>query len=90
MTFILLSLFPILFYIHFRRLDSNKLQYLPKDCLDKIPKLMKIKLDKNPWHCDCNAIYLARFLREHHAKLWNGIGGVPICLGPGNEILKFH
>jgi hypothetical protein len=83
-------LFPILFYIHFRRLDSNKLQYLPKDCLDKIPKLMKIKLDKNPWHCDCNAIYLARFLREHHAKLWNGIGGVPICLGPGNEILKFH
>lgn len=32
-----------------RRLDSNKLQHLPKDCLNKLPKLMKIKLDKNPW-----------------------------------------
>lgn len=69
----------------FRRLDSNKLQYLPKGCLDKIPKLTKIKLDKNPWHCDCQSIYLARFLREHFAKLWNGIAtGGPVCLGPGN------
>lgn len=67
----------------FRRLDSNKLQYLPNNCLNKIPKLMKIKLDKNPWHCDCHSVYLARFLREHFAKLWNGIGGGPICLGPG-------
>jgi hypothetical protein len=44
---------------------------------------MKIKLDKNPWHCDCHSVYLARFLREHFTKLWNGIGGGPICLGPG-------
>lgn len=66
-----------------RRLDSNKLQYLPSNCLNKIPKLMKIKLDKNPWHCDCHSVYLARFLREHFAKLWNGIAGGPICLGPG-------
>lgn len=67
----------------FRRLDSNKLQYLPNNCLNKIPKLLKIKLDKNPWHCDCHSVYLARFLREHFAKLWNGIAGGPICLGPG-------
>lgn len=72
----------------FRRLDSNKLQYLPKDCLDKIPQLTKIKLDKNPWHCDCQAIYLARFLREHYTKLWNGIAGGPICLGPGERTIS--
>lgn len=72
----------------FRRLDSNKLQYLPEGCLDKIPKLTKIKLDKNPWHCVCESIYLARFLREHFAKLWNGIAGGPVCLGPGKR--HFH
>lgn len=39
-------------------------------------------------HCDCDTIYLARFLREHFKKLWNGMGGVPICLGPGMFLTK--
>lgn len=43
-----------------RRLDSNKLQFLPNGCLEHSPRLVAVKLDKNPWHCDCKAIYLAR------------------------------
>lgn len=41
-----------------RRLDSNKLQHLPKNCLDKLGKLMKIKLDKNPWVMTAYLLYL--------------------------------
>lgn len=40
-----------------------------------------VKLDKNPWHCDCRAIYLARWLRSSIHKLWDG---EPKCRGPGD------
>lgn len=45
-----------------------------------MPKLLAVKLDKNPWHCDCRSIYLARWLREYGTRLWDGN---PLCLGPG-------
>ena len=44
-------------------------------------KLISVKLDKNPWHCDCRALYLARWIRQHTAKLWDG---APMCRGPGD------
>lgn len=63
-----------------RRLDSNKLMFMPPGCLDG-PNLRAVKLDKNPWHCDCRAIYLARWLRLSMHKLWDG---EPTCRGPGD------
>ncbi|XP_063698143.1 leucine-rich repeat-containing protein 15 [Culicoides brevitarsis] len=62
------------------RLDSNKLMFLPSKSLDHNPKLLSVKLGKNPWHCDCRAIYLARWLRVNGTKLWDG---EPTCRGPG-------
>lgn len=54
--------------------------FLPPGCLDG-PNLRAVKLDKNPWHCDCRAIYLARWLRLSMHKLWDG---EPTCRGPGD------
>ena len=46
-----------------------------------LQKLISVKLDKNPWHCDCRALYLARWIRQHTSKLWDG---APMCRGPGD------
>lgn len=54
--------------------------FLPPGCLGG-PNLLAVKLDKNPWHCDCRAIYLARWLRSSMHKLWNS---EPTCRGPGD------
>lgn len=64
-----------------RRIDSNKLQSLPTGCLEHLPKLVAVKLEKNPWHCDCRALYLARWLRASPHKLWDGQA---VCRGPGD------
>lgn len=62
-------------------MDSNKLKFLPNGCLDNT-NLIAIKLDKNPWHCDCRALYLARWLRAAGYKLTDG--SMPTCRGPGS------
>ncbi|XP_016965131.1 leucine-rich repeat-containing protein 15 [Drosophila biarmipes] len=64
------------------RIDSNKLMYLPHGSLHGLEKLVAVKLDKNPWHCDCRALYLARWIREFVLKLWDG--QQPMCRGPGD------
>lgn len=46
-----------------------------------MPQLIAVKLDKNPWHCDCKVIYLARWLRASGSRLWDGD---PLCRGPGD------
>ncbi|GAB0099875.1 leucine-rich repeat-containing protein 15 [Sergentomyia squamirostris] len=61
------------------RLDWNELHFLPSGCLDKIPQLSAVKLGENPWHCDCRAIYLARWLRSSSSQLWNT---EPLCKSP--------
>ncbi|XP_054084983.1 leucine-rich repeat-containing protein 15 isoform X1 [Zeugodacus cucurbitae] len=64
------------------RIDSNKLQYLQNGALSSLKKLVSVKLDKNPWHCDCHALYLARWIREFSQKLWDG--QMAVCRGPGS------
>ncbi|KAL7734253.1 hypothetical protein ACLKA6_011920 [Drosophila palustris] len=64
------------------RIDSNKLMFLPHGALHGLDKLVAVKLDKNPWHCDCRALYLARWIREFVVKLWDG--QQPMCRGPGD------
>ncbi|XP_059612956.1 SLIT and NTRK-like protein 6 [Phlebotomus argentipes] len=53
------------------RLDWNDLLFLPQGCLDMIPRLSAVKLQENPWHCDCRMIYLARWLRSSASHAWN-------------------
>lgn len=77
---LLLPTFFLLFPIS--RIDSNKLMYLPHGALHGLNQLVAVKLDKNPWHCDCRALYLARWIREFVVKLWDG--QQPMCRGPGD------
>lgn len=58
------------------------MKFLPNACLDNKTHLSSIKLDKNPWHCDCRALYLARWLRQAGAHLTDG--NTPTCRGPGS------
>ncbi|XP_031346602.1 carboxypeptidase N subunit 2-like isoform X2 [Photinus pyralis] len=62
------------------RLDSNSFLYLPMKSLDYLQKLTAIKLTKNPWHCDCNTLYLSTWINENSNKLWDS---QPTCKGPG-------
>ncbi|KAK5645623.1 hypothetical protein RI129_004087 [Pyrocoelia pectoralis] len=62
------------------RLDSNSFLFLPMKSLDYLNKLNAIKLTKNPWHCDCNTLYLSAWINENLQKLWDS---QPTCKGPG-------
>ncbi|GLV37748.1 uncharacterized protein CBL_06551 [Carabus blaptoides fortunei] len=62
-------------------LDSNRFQYLPAKALDNLLELVNIKLAKNPWHCDCAALYLATWLKQNRDKVWES---QPTCRGPGS------
>lgn len=74
-----------------RQLEGNHLSYLPGHFLDKVPIIQQLRLARNPWHCDCDAAYLAMWLRKmYFARLntderynfWESGGGA-ICWGPG-------
>lgn len=83
LSFSLLFIYKvILFIVYCRRIDSNKLQYLQNGALRGLKKLKAVKLDKNPWHCDCRVLYLARWIREFSEKLWDG--QMAMCRGPGD------
>ncbi|KAG5864266.1 hypothetical protein JTB14_012519 [Gonioctena quinquepunctata] len=62
-------------------LDSNKFHFLPAKFLDYLTELVSIKLAKNPWHCDCNILYLAIWIDLNADKLWDS---QPTCRGPGD------
>ncbi|BES99714.1 LRRCT [Nesidiocoris tenuis] len=62
------------------QLDSNKLMSIPEKMLSFLTSLTAIKLTKNPWHCDCNILYLSRWVGRHSDKVWPSL---PRCLGPG-------
>lgn len=70
----------MIFNLSSSRLDSNKLKFLPNGCLDNLRHLVAVKLEKNPWHCDCRALYLARWLRVAGSHITDGAS--PTCRGP--------
>ena len=57
---LLKSVIDELFSRNHRQVDSNKFQYLPEGCLEYLRDLESIKLAKNPWHCDCSVLYVAK------------------------------
>lgn len=60
--------FKYCLYIFFcSQIDSNKFQYLPPKIFDPLTQLQSVKLGKNPWHCDCNILYLSMY--DNYKKL---------------------
>ncbi|KAG8455930.1 hypothetical protein GDO86_001938 [Hymenochirus boettgeri] len=50
------------------RLSQNNLNYIPNGLLDQLPQLKTVYLQHNPWHCDCDIIYLRSWLQGQQEK----------------------
>ncbi|KAM9330860.1 platelet glycoprotein Ib beta chain [Gastrophryne carolinensis] len=65
------------------RLDQNNLKSIPNGVLDRLPELREVYLQHNPWHCDCDILYLRSWLQgQQKRSLYRDI----ICASP--ELLK--
>ena len=56
--------FDQLHNLHTIDLASNFLKYLPQSFIDKANMMMHVKLEENPWHCDCLIKPLRSFLQS--------------------------
>ncbi|XP_040272264.1 platelet glycoprotein Ib beta chain [Bufo bufo] len=50
------------------RLDQNNLLFIPNGLLDHLPNLREVYLEHNPWHCDCDILYLRSWLQGQQKK----------------------
>lgn len=50
------------------RLDKNKLNSIPSGLLDRLPNLREVHLKHNPWHCDCDILYLRSWLQSQQKR----------------------
>ncbi|KAG9487513.1 hypothetical protein GDO78_007394 [Eleutherodactylus coqui] len=50
------------------RLEHNNLLSIPNGILDHLPNLREIYLKHNPWHCDCEILYLHSWLQGQQKK----------------------
>lgn len=50
------------------RLDQNNLKSIPNGLLDHLPNLREVYLKHNPWHCDCNILYLRSWLQAQQKR----------------------
>lgn len=57
-------------------LSSNRLLTVENKAFDKLPTQVSIELQHNPWECDCNLIYLKKWLLVRSPILSIGKGGV--------------
>ncbi|XP_077317790.1 platelet glycoprotein Ib beta chain [Lithobates pipiens] len=50
------------------RLDNNKLNSIASGLLDRLPNLREVHLKHNPWHCDCDILYLRSWLQAQQKR----------------------
>ncbi|KAM5193772.1 platelet glycoprotein Ib beta chain [Mantella aurantiaca] len=50
------------------RLEKNNLNSIPNGLLDRLPNLREVYLKHNPWHCDCNILYLRSWLQAQQKR----------------------
>ncbi|XP_068127675.1 platelet glycoprotein Ib beta chain [Hyperolius riggenbachi] len=50
------------------RLDQNSLTSIPNGLLDRLPELREVHLQHNPWHCDCEILYLRSWLQGQQKR----------------------
>ncbi|XP_075710444.1 platelet glycoprotein Ib beta chain [Rhinoderma darwinii] len=50
------------------RLDQNNLLSITNGLLDQLPNLREVYLKHNPWHCDCDILYLRSWLQGQQGK----------------------
>ncbi|XP_069820141.1 platelet glycoprotein Ib beta chain [Dendropsophus ebraccatus] len=50
------------------RLEQNNLLFMPNGLLDPLLSLREVYLQHNPWHCDCDILYLRNWLQGQQTK----------------------
>ncbi|XP_053557902.1 platelet glycoprotein Ib beta chain [Bombina bombina] len=60
-------------------LSQNNLVSIPNGLLDRMPQLTEVYLQQNPWHCDCDILYLRTWLQGQQQRgLYRNI----TCMSP--------
>ncbi|XP_063820602.1 platelet glycoprotein Ib beta chain [Pseudophryne corroboree] len=50
------------------RLEKNNLISIPNGLLDNLPDIREVYLQHNPWHCDCDIMYLRSWLQGQQKR----------------------
>ncbi|XP_072506602.1 platelet glycoprotein IX [Notamacropus eugenii] len=50
-------------------LQKNNLSSIPPGTFDHLSYIYKINVTGNPWHCDCNILYLKLWLEDHAKEI---------------------
>ncbi|EGW14961.1 Leucine-rich repeat-containing protein 38 [Cricetulus griseus] len=72
-------------------LNDNNLRSLNVATLDALPALRTVRLDGNPWLCDCDFAHLFSWIQENASKLPKGEpegGWKPGLDGEGKELAE--
>lgn len=75
--------------IIFRLLEANYLSYLPAKILDGLLTIRQLRLERNPWHCDCSAAYLATWLQRRYLTITNSSSIGEINIGDNSKSWEF-
>ncbi|XP_076863813.1 leucine rich repeat containing 38b [Brachyhypopomus gauderio] len=68
-------------------LERNALSGLEVEALSELPSLRLVRLEGNPWVCNCNFANFFNWLIENSHKLPNGIEGMECSLPPdGHQV----
>ncbi|XP_053135143.1 platelet glycoprotein Ib beta chain [Hemicordylus capensis] len=62
-------------------LNSNYLTFIPNGLFDDLKSLQMVHLRQNPWHCDCNILYLRAWLQwQQNRTLYRDV----VCSSPSH------
>ncbi|XP_035740752.1 carboxypeptidase N subunit 2-like isoform X2 [Vespa mandarinia] len=70
-------------------LEANYLSYLPAKILDGLLTIRQLRLERNPWHCDCSAAYLATWLQRRYLTITNSSSMGEINIGDNSKSWEF-
>ncbi|XP_014598851.1 PREDICTED: carboxypeptidase N subunit 2-like isoform X2 [Polistes canadensis] len=70
-------------------LEANYLSYLPARILDGLLTIRQLRLERNPWHCDCSAAYLATWLQRRYLIITNSSSIGEINIGDNSKSWEF-
>ncbi|XP_070570993.1 carboxypeptidase N subunit 2-like [Ptychodera flava] len=66
-------------------LSNNSLTALPEGIFSSVEDSVVVRLNDNPWVCDCRILWLSKWLRDNN-NLYNDTG--PYCQNPPNLKLR--
>lgn len=73
--------------LHPRNLNGNKIQQIPSGLFDKATSLRSLQLERNPLSCNCNMMWLPRYLQANR-RLLSATGNCIVSTSPAKKRLN--